>query len=177
MLTDGWYRMHGKGGRMNRESVSLQTIEDFLAQKRIALVGISRDPKNFSVMLFEEFSRRAYEVVLVNPHVPELFGQRCFPRVQDIQPPVEAALLMTAPEITDLVVKDCAQAGISRIWMYAAGGKGSVNRQAVRFCQQRGIRVVPGQCPFMFLRDVGAVHRLHGLFRKVIGTYPHANAA
>jgi predicted CoA-binding protein len=162
---------------MMAESVSLQTIEDFLAHKRIAMVGISRDPKNFSVTLFEEFRRRGYDVVPVNPHVPELFGQRCFARVQDIQPPVQAALLITAPEITDIVVKDCAQAGIGKVWMYGAGGKGAVSCQAVQFCEQRGIQVVPGQCPFMFWRDAGTIHGLHGFLRKVIGTYPHANVA
>ena len=162
---------------MTVEGVSLQTIEEFLAQKRIAMVGISRDPKHFSVTLFQEFRRRGYDVVPVNPHVLELFGQRCFARVQDIQPPVEAALLITAPEITDLVVKDCAEAGIRKVWMFGAGAKGAVSRQAVQFCEQRGIRIVPGQCPFMFWRDAEAIHRLHGFLRKLIGTYPHANVA
>ena len=51
---------------MTSQSVSLETIDDFLAQRRIAMVGISREPKNFSVMLFEELSRRGYDVVPVN---------------------------------------------------------------------------------------------------------------
>ena len=37
---------------MTAQSSSLETIEDFLAEKRIAMVGISRDPANFSVKLF-----------------------------------------------------------------------------------------------------------------------------
>ena len=71
------------GENMSIESVSLQTTDDFLAEKRIAMMGISRDPKHFSVTLFEDFRRRGYDVVPVNPHVPELFGQRCFARVRD----------------------------------------------------------------------------------------------
>ena len=39
-------------------SASLETIEDFLARKRIAMAGISRDPANFSVKLFEVLSPR-----------------------------------------------------------------------------------------------------------------------
>ena len=81
---------------------SLETIEDFLAQKRIAIAGISRNPANFSVMLFEELSRRGYDVVPVNPNTEEeVRGRRCFARVQDIQHPVEAVLLMTSPEATE----------------------------------------------------------------------------
>ncbi len=152
--------------------VSLNTIDEFLAQKRIAFIGISRDPKSFSVQLAQEFARRGYDVVPVNPNLAEALGRRCFARVQDIQPPVDAALLMTKSELTGSLVSDCAQAGIRRVWMYRAGGKGAVSEEAVRFCQEQGMQVVPGQCPFMFWRDAGVIHRFHGFIRKIIGHYP-----
>lgn len=161
---------------MADQKVSLEAIEEFLAQKRIAVVGISREPKHFSVTLFEELCRRGYDVVPVNPNAPQVLGRRCFGRVQDIQPRVDAALLMTSPEVTDAIVKDCAEAGIRRVWMYRAGGKGAVSRRAVEFCRQNGIEVVPGQCPFMFWRDAETGHRLHGFIRKITGRYPrHAH--
>jgi predicted CoA-binding protein len=97
--------------------------------------------------------------------------------VQDIQPPVEAALLMTSPEATETVVSDCAEAGIRRVWMYRAGGKGAVSAKAVAFCRERGMQLVPGQCPFMFLPDAAGVHRLHGFVRKIMGRYPRRTAA
>ena len=75
-------------------NVSLNTIEDFLAQKRIAIVGISRERPHISIQLFEEFCRRGYDVAPVNPNIAEIFGQRCFARVQDIHPTVDAALLL-----------------------------------------------------------------------------------
>ena len=151
---------------------SLETIEDFLAQKRIAMAGISRDPKSFSANLFEELCRRGYDVVPVNPNTAEVQGRRCFARVQDIQPPVEAALLMTSPGATEKVVHDCAEADIRRVWMYRAAGKGSVSAKAVAFCRGRGIQLVPGQCPFMFLPDAAGFHRFHGFVRKITGRYP-----
>ena len=157
---------------MKAHDVSLETIDDFLAQKRIAMVGISREPRGFSVTLFEELCRRGYEVIPVNPHAQEVLGRRCFARVQDIQPPVEGALLMTSPEVTDTVVNDCAEAGIPRVWMYRAGGNGAVSNGAVAFCRERGIAVVPGQCPFMFLPNAAAFHRFHGFIRKITRRYP-----
>ncbi len=150
---------------------SLEIIEDFLDRKRIAMVGISRDPKNFSGMLFAELCRRGYDVVPVNPNTPEVQGKRCFAHVQDIEPLVEAALLMTSPEVTEAVVRDCAAAGITRIWMYRAAGKGAVNSAAVQFCQDQGIAVVPGECPFMFFPKPG-LHGIHGFVRKIMGNYP-----
>lgn len=157
---------------MALQSASLATIEDFLAQKRIAMVGISRERRSDSALIFEELSRRGYDIVPVNPNLQEALGKRCFARVQDIQPPVLAALLMTSPEVTDTVVSDCAEAGIRRIWMYRGIGKGSVSSRAVAFCEERGIAVIPGECPFMFLPGTGGVHRFHGFMRKLTGHYP-----
>jgi len=154
------------------QAASLETIEDFLAQKRIALVGISRDRKSFSAKVFEELCRRGYDVIPVNPKTSEVQGRQCFARVQDIRPPVEAVLLMTSPVVTNTVVEDCARAGIRRVWMHRGAGNGSVSAQAVAFCRERGIEVVPGQCPFMFLPEAAAVHRLHGFVRKMTGRYP-----
>jgi uncharacterized protein len=162
---------------MALQDLSLETIEDFLAQKRIALIGVSRKPGSFSVPVFQELTRRGYDVVPVNPNIPEFQGRPCVARAQDIQPPAQAALLMTSPEVTDTVVRDCAEAGIPRIWMHRGAGQGAVSPQAVEFCRERGIRVVPGQCPFMFLPESGGIHRLHGFIRKLTGRYPkHAHA-
>lgn len=154
------------------QSLSLEMIQDFLAQKRIAMVGISREPASFSAKLFEELCRRGYDVVPVNPRAREIMSKKCFARVQDIEPPVEAALLMTSPEVTDTVVNDCAEAGIRRVWMHRGGGNGAVSNRAVQFCREQGIRVIPGQCPLMFLPESGTVHWLHGIFRKLTGRYP-----
>ena len=157
---------------MATQRASLETIEDFLAQKRIAMAGVSRDPASDSVKLFEELCRRGYDVVPVNPNTAEVQGRRCFARIQDIQPPVDAVLLMTSPEATETVVNDCAETGIRRVWMYRGMGKGSVSAKGVAFCQERGIQVVPGQCPFMFLPGAEGAHRLHGFIRKITGRYP-----
>src|SRR5271169_1168945 len=156
---------------MGNHKVALEIIDDFLAQKRIAMVGLSRQPKDFSVMLFEELCRRGYDIVPVNPGASEVLGRPCFARVQDIQPPVDAVLLMTSPAVTESVVEDCAAAGIRRVWMYSSGGQGAVSAKAVEFCRARAMQVVPGECPFMFFPHAG-LHRIHGFVRKITGNYP-----
>lgn len=163
---------------MRMPTPPLEAIEEFLAQKRIAMIGASRNPKDFSSALFEELTKRGYEVIPVNPKATAVMGERCFPRIQDIRPPVDTALLMTSSDVTDSVVSDCAEAGVRRIWMYRAGGNGAVSPAAVAFCQQRGIHVIPGQCPFMFLPGSGRIHKFHGFVQKITGRYPkHQQAA
>jgi predicted CoA-binding protein len=157
---------------MPTPNVSLSTIETFLSQKRIAIVGISRERRNIGSSLLEEFSRHGCEVLPVNPNATEIMGRRCFARVQDINPAPDAALLLTAPAVTSSVVRDCADAGVKRIWMYRGGGQGSVSAEALEFCRAHGIEVVPGQCPFMFLAPVHGVHRFHRFLTRITGHYP-----
>lgn len=154
------------------DKATLECIDDFLAQKRIAMVGISREAGSFSASLYKELCARGYEVVLVNPKVNELIGKKCYARVQDIEPPVEGALVMTSAGATEQVVNDCVEAGVRRVWMYRAGGAGAVSEKAIALCHEKGIRVVPGECPFMFLPQSGGIHKVHGWFRKLTGRYP-----
>ena len=154
------------------DKATLECIDDFLAQKRIAMVGISRQAGNFSVDLYHELCRRGYDVVPVNPKMTEVMGKKCYGRVQDIEPPVEGALLMTSAAVAEGIVRDCAEAGIRRVWMYRAGGAGAVSEKGIEMCREKGIRVVPGECPFMFLPGSGGAHKVHGWFRKLTGRYP-----
>ena len=162
---------------MTQERASLKTVQDFMAQKRIAMVGISRRKNDFSVSLFQEFRKRGYDMVPVNPAMDEVAGVPCFRRVRDIQPPVDAAIVMTSSEVSEEVVHRCAEAGIRRVWLYGTGGHAGVNPDAVSLCQAKGIDVVAGECPLMFWKDSFVGHRLHGFVLKVLGKYPQRDAA
>jgi predicted CoA-binding protein len=80
-------------------------IDVFLQQKRVALIGMSRDPRDISRALATEFKKRGYKVLPVNPAMTEVDGARCFARVQQIEPAVAAALLTTSPSVTESVVR------------------------------------------------------------------------
>jgi hypothetical protein len=79
---------------------------------------------------------------------------------------------MTKPALTERVVEDCSEAGITRVWMYRALGSGAVSDAALAFCEQRGIHAVPGYCPYMFLPDTAFFHRLHAFFLRITGAFP-----
>ncbi len=149
----------------------LDAIDHFLSVRRLAMIGLSRDPKQFSVMLFKELLRRGYDVIPVNPNAAQIDGRHCFARVADIQPSVEAALLMTPASATDAAVAECAQSGVRRIWFYSAGSGGAVTDSALAFCRDHQIETVPGECPYMFLPNNGP-HILHAWINKLIGKYP-----
>ena len=147
-------------------------INDFLGQKRLAVVGVSRNAQDFSRTLFAELSKRGYDVVPVNPQASEVDGRQCYAHVQDIQPPVAGVLVMTSPHATDQVVRDCAEAGVTRVWMHRGEGIGSVSQPALDFCRANQISVVAGFCPFMFLPGTPFFHRMHGFVKRLSGSYP-----
>ncbi len=148
-------------------------VEAFLAQKRLAVVGVSRESKCFANDLFREFRKRGYNAIPVNPHAETLEGERCFARVQDITPKVDSALLMTSGENTEQAVRDCAEAGVKYVWLYGVGGPGSVNAQAIEFGKQQGMTVIPGFCPYMFLPGTPFFHRMHTFVMRLTGSLPN----
>ena len=151
---------------------SKQAIDSFLSCRRIAVVGVSRDPKDFSRAVFRAFVERGYDAVPVNAAGGEVAGRPVASRVGEVWPPPEAALLMTPPAATDRVVRECAEAGVTRVWMHRGGGQGAVSAEAVAFCRERGIEVVDGECPFMFLPGTGRFHGVHRFFRRLSGRLP-----
>jgi hypothetical protein len=147
-------------------------IRDFLAQKRFAFVGVSRQPKDFSRALFREFQTRDYQPVPVHPEAAEIEGAPCFAHLRDIQPPVDSVLLMTSPAVTNLLIPECVEAGVKRIWFYGATSQGAATDSALQICEANSIRAIPGECPFMFLDGTPWFHRIHGLVKKITGAYP-----
>jgi predicted CoA-binding protein len=147
-------------------------IAEFLARRRLALVGVPRNSQEFGNRLYCDLRRLGYEAIPVNPSAQTIEGERCYARVQDIVPRVDAALLLTAPSLNERIVADCAEAGIRRIWFYGVGDRSAENAKAIAFCRDHGIAVIPGFCPYMFLPRAAFYHRLHGFFARLAGAGP-----
>jgi predicted CoA-binding protein len=142
-----------------------RAVQEFLSSRRIALVGFSRNPKDFSRMLDAQLREQGYEVVPVHPEAAELDGRRAFPRVGAVEPPVDAALLLVPPSQAEAVVRDCLDAGVHRVWLHRGGGPGSASPEAISLCRSRGVEPVVDLCPMMALPGASWPHRLHGWFR------------
>jgi len=148
---------------------SKRAIESFLACRRLAVVGVSRDPKDFSRALFRAFAERGYDVVPVNANGGEIEGRPAIRHVGGVEPPVEAALLLTPRDATAAVVRECGSAGIRRVWLHRGGGEGAVSPEALAAGRELQMELVDGACPFMFLPGTSFFHRLHGFFHRLGG--------
>lgn len=149
-------------------------VNRFLQLRRLAFVGVSRNPRDFSRALFRDLIGRGYDVVPVNPHGVEALGRRFFARVQDIDPPVEGALIMTPRARTEDAIQDCVAAGVRFVWLHRGAGQGSVTPGALELCTEHGVEVVPGACPYMYLEYPGFLHSAHAFLRRVFARGDHA---
>jgi predicted CoA-binding protein len=150
---------------------TLKEVEDFLALKRIAVIGVSRNPKHFNRVMFEEFRQRRYDAVPVNRNATEIDGVPCFASVKDIQPAVEGVVIMSRDE-AEQTIAECAEAGIKHVWLYGGMAPGAATKTAKALCDEKGIDHVDGFCPFMFLPESGTMHAPHRVWKKLTGSFP-----
>lgn len=151
-------------------------VEDFLAQKRIALVGVSDQRETGCNLAYRKFKEAGYAVSAVNPRLTTFEGDPCYPDLGSIPEKPDAVFILTNPGVTEQIVQQCVDVGVSRVWMHCLMGTRpglaenmtSVSQDAVRMCRENGITVIPGSCPNQFLKpDFG--HRLMRLIFRSMG--------
>jgi predicted CoA-binding protein len=125
--------------------------QDFLAQKRIAVAGVSRSAGAHSGNgIYQRLKQRGYEVFAVNPNADEIGGEPCFRSLEAIPGGVDAVVIATSPAAAAAVMADCARLGIRRAWLHRSFGGGSVDPDATAAGRAAGITVIEGGCPLMF---------------------------
>jgi len=158
-------------------ATTLETkVQDFLTQKRIAVAGVSRNKSHHPVgnLIYRRLKTTGHEVFAVNPHMLTFEGDRCFPDVQSIPGGVDGVVIITRPETTERIVRDCDTAGVRRVWMHQSVAKGStsVSPAAVEYCQQHDISVIAGACPMMFGPAADLGHTCMRWLLKLTGGLP-----
>jgi predicted CoA-binding protein len=123
----------------------------FLANKRIAVTGVSRTSKDHgSNVVYKRLRERGYEVYAVNPNAASVEGDRSYQDLKSIPGGVDAVVIGTAPSRAEGTMRECAELGIKQVWMHRGPGAGSVSSAATEFGRQHGITVIDGGCPLMF---------------------------
>ena len=151
-------------------------VHDFLAQKRIAVAGVSRDNSHHPVgnLIYQRLKKTGHDVFPVNPHMQTFEGDRCYPDLRSIPSGVDGVVIITRPETTERIVHECDAAGVRRVWMHQSVGKSgsSVSPKAVEYCRDHDIRVIAGACPMMFGPGADLGHTCMRWLLKLTGGLP-----
>jgi uncharacterized protein len=150
-----------------------QAAAEFLARTRVAVTGVSRKPQGHgSNVVYQRLRERGYEVFAVNPNADEVEGDSCYPDLKSVPGGVDWVLIGTRPETAEATLRECAELGITRVWMHRGPGAGSVSRPAAEFGRQHGITVIEGGCPCMFGRTADAGHKAMRFVLTMTGNVP-----
>jgi uncharacterized protein len=152
-----------------------EKVHDFLAQKRIAVAGVSRDHGSHPAanLIYRRLKTTGHEVFPVNPNMQTFDGDRCYADVRSIPGGVDGVVIVTRPETTERIVHDCGDGGVRRVWMHQSIGKGtSVSTKAVEYCRQHDISVIAGACPMMYGKGVDFGHMCMRWALKLTGGLP-----
>lgn len=129
-----------------------ELANEFLAQKRIAVAGVSREKNQTANGIYRTLRDRGYEVFAVNPNADTVEDAPCYPNMQAIPNGVDGAIIVTSPAISTQVAQDCVAAGVPRVWMHNnTFMPSSVSEEGTAVCRENGITVIDGGCPMMFI--------------------------
>ena len=142
-----------------------EAASEFLANKRIAVTGVSRNGKDHGAnTVYKRLRDRGYEVFAVNPSAEEVEGDRSYHDLTSIPGGVGAVVIATAPSRADDTMRECDELGIKHVWMHRGPGPGSVSGTALAYGRERGITVIDGGCPLMFAPTADFAHKVMKLF-------------
>jgi predicted CoA-binding protein len=147
--------------------------KDFLDQRRIAIAGVSATRELPGNNIYKRFKDRGYEVFAVNSHAQEVHGDKCYPDLNSIPGGVDGVVIVTRPEVTESIVRQCPSAGVSRVWIHRSMVHGSsASAAATAFCREHGISLIDGACPLMFGKTADFGHECMRFFMGVTGGLP-----
>jgi predicted CoA-binding protein len=149
-----------------------EAADEFLAQRRIAVAGVSRDSKQPANLIYRRLREAGHEVFAVNPNADTVEGDRCYTTVAAIPDGVDGVVVVTPPKAAQSVIEDCAAAGVPRVWLHRGMGPGTTSDEAVEACHAHGIDVIPGGCPCMFGATADPGHKCMRVMLQVTGKVP-----
>jgi len=143
-------------------------VESFIAQPRLAVVGVSREKMKFGSMAYRALKQKGYQVYPINRNAETIEGDRCYAALTALPEPVDGVVIIVPPAETEKVVREADAAGIKHVWMQ----QGAESDAAIQYCQEHGLNEVHGECIMMFAPPVGSFHRWHRGAWKLFGKLP-----
>jgi predicted CoA-binding protein len=123
-------------------------ITDFVNRRVWAVVGASQDRTKFGYRVFDSLRQAGYTVYPVNPKRGELGGATVYATLADLPERPEVVDLVVPPEVTEKVVEEAHQLGLTRIWMQP----GAESAKAIAYCHAHGMQVVHQACAMVHRR-------------------------
>ena len=150
--------------------ITIDQVRQFLAPKKLAVVGASRNPKKFGGTVIQELKDKAFELYPVNPNTDEIQGLKCYRSVDSLPDDVHHLLMVVPKNESAIVARQIAGKGIKMVWVQQM----SDTPEAIQILEDAGISVISKKCILMFAEPVKGPHQFHRFFVKLFGAYPRS---
>ncbi|MEM2978761.1 MAG: CoA-binding protein [Candidatus Hadarchaeales archaeon] len=136
--------------------VSFQELDALFHPRSVAVVGASVGLDHFVLPMLEAGGR----VFLVNPNRKELFGQRCYASLLEVEEPVDYALIAVPARLVPEVIRECVRKGVKAAHVFSSGfgevGERELEEEVLRAAGGK-VRIIGPNCmgiycPESFLR-------------------------
>ncbi|MEI7664050.1 MAG: CoA-binding protein [Bacteroidota bacterium] len=144
------------------------SIDLFLASRKLAVAGVSRDPKKFGHQVFKQLKEKGYEVYPVNPQADFIDGTPCFRSVSSLPVNVHSLVIVTPKKQTKEIVAEAISKGIDSIWIQQM----SDTPEAIELTRTHPVNLVTGECILMHTDPVTGFHKFHRNIRRFFGRMP-----
>jgi uncharacterized protein len=148
--------------------VTKKSIDDFLAPKKMAIAGVSRNPKKFGYQVYKELTEKGFQVFPINPNTDTIDGKLCYKSVSALPEDVKHLLVLTPKTQTESVVQEAKLKGITNLWIQQT----SQTDKAVEIATEAGMNLIYKRCIFTFAEPVKGVHKFHRSIMKLFGKLP-----
>lgn len=137
-------------------------VSEFLSLETIAVTGVSRSPNGTGNSIVRRLRETDHEVFAVNPNLDRFDDQPCYQNLSSLPSVPNGVVIVNRPEVTLKICQECEQLGVSWVWMHRSMESlgSSVSDDAVEYCRQNDISVIPGGCPMMFCGKVDFGHKM-----------------
>lgn len=123
-------------------------IDDFLAGDTFAVVGASTDRAKYGNKVLRCYLQNDLTAIPVHPSASEIEGVACVPSLSALAEPVHGVSIITPPPITERVVEEAAELGLTRLWMQP----GAESEDALARAEELGLSVIArGPCLLVVL--------------------------
>lgn len=147
---------------------TLALIESFLSPKKLAIIGVSRNPKKFGRQVYDALKEKDFTVYGVNPNAENLNGDPCYKDIASLPAEVDRLFFVTPPEKTAENIRMALDKGIKNIWIQQRSDTG----EALELLKDTDVNLIHNQCILMYASPVKGPHKFHRFLNKVFGKYP-----
>jgi predicted CoA-binding protein len=126
-----------------------EQINQFLAGKRFAVIGASKDRSKYGNKVLRAYLQNNRDAVPVNPGQDEIEGLKTYRDLASVPDDVDGVSIITPPAVTEKVVQQALQRGIQQIWMQP----GAESSAVIESAERAGANVIAGgPCLLVALR-------------------------